>query len=94
MPYNETFDIVAFRSRSHALKFCQTLNQEGCAARIISTPKEIALGCGLSVRFEPYVTPRAIEIYKRFNLPIIGFYHIERMGSITNIKRIHHESTF
>ncbi|HPT78336.1 MAG TPA: DUF3343 domain-containing protein [Candidatus Atribacteria bacterium] len=88
MPYNETFDIVAFRSRQHAIHFNQVLQEAGINAHIISTPREVALGCGISLKFSPYVTNKVISLYKAYNPPIIGFYHVTRTGGSTIIARI------
>ena len=90
MPYQESFDIIAFRSRQHALHFSQILRNEGYNNQIMSTPKEVALGCGLSIRFSPYMTPQIINIFRRYNKPIIGFYHVVRTGANSTITRIPH----
>ena len=73
MPYQESFDIIAFRSRQHAFHFSQVLRDQGISSQVMSTPKEVALGCGLSIRFSPYNTKQILQIYKRFNSPILGF---------------------
>lgn len=89
MSYREDYDIIAFRSRSHALKFSQILNNAGYLNHhIVSTPKEVSVGCGLSIKFTPDITPHAIGIYNMCRYPISGFYHIERVGNMTNITRI------
>ncbi len=41
---------VAFRSRTHTVKFAEYLNQVGVSNEIINTPKEAGVGCGLSVK--------------------------------------------
>lgn len=88
MPYQETFDIIAFRSRQHAFHFSQILRDQGIGSQVMSTPKEVALGCGLSIRFSPYVTNRVLNIYRNYNSPIIGCFHVTRNGSTTSIARI------
>ena len=45
------YGIAAFRSRHQVMKFEEALKKEGLMVRVISTPREIALGCGLSVQF-------------------------------------------
>lgn len=42
--------IVAYRSRSHTVKFHEFLNRIGVGSQIINTPKEAGVGCGLSVK--------------------------------------------
>lgn len=88
MSYRDSFDIAAFRSRSHALRFSQILKDSGYSNDIISTPKEVSVGCGLSVKFLPSLTPYVIQLYKRYRYPVSGFYRIERLGTITQITRI------
>lgn len=88
MPYQESFDILSFRSRQHAFHFSQILRDQGISNQVMSTPKEVALGCGLSLRFSPYMTRRILQIYRQYNSPIIGCYHVERTGSNTSTARI------
>ena len=42
--------VVAFRSRTHTIKFYNFLGQNGILSEIINTPKEAGVGCGLSVK--------------------------------------------
>ena len=88
MPFQESFDILSFRSRQHAFHFSQVLRDQGIPSQVMSTPKEIALGCGLSLRFSPYMTGRVIQVYRQFNSPVIGCYHVERTGADTRVSRI------
>ena len=41
--------VVAFRSRAHTIKFSGFLLNNGINNRIVNTPKEAGVGCGLSV---------------------------------------------
>lgn len=88
MPYSEIFDIVALRSRQHAFHLNQLIRNEGISTQLISTPRELSLGCGISIRFSPFVTQRVISIYKKSMVDIIGFFHIEKSGSTMRITRI------
>lgn len=88
MPCQESFDIVAFRSRQHAFHFSQVLRQEGYAVQVMSTPKEVALGCGLSVRYSHYMRPQVLRILKRYNKPIQGVYHVLREGASSAVSRV------
>ena len=51
---------VAFRSRAHTIKFYDLLKENGLTAQIINTPKEVGVGCGLSVQ----VSKMQIDIVK------------------------------
>jgi len=85
----ENFAIIAFRSRQHALYFNQILKREGYEVQLISTPKGISLGCGLSLRFSPHQINKIIEVYKHNTVPIIGFYLVKRTGNYSELKRVH-----
>lgn len=91
MSFSDNFDIIAFRSRNYALWFSSLMREAGFANQIISTPKEIAMGCGLSVKFSPYITPRVIQLYNSNKCPIVGFYHMERISNMCRLIRISHE---
>ena len=42
--------VIAFRSRSHTIKFHSFLENNGVKSEIINTPKNAGVGCGLSVK--------------------------------------------
>lgn len=74
MPYG----IASFRSRQQVFAFESVLKRAGIRAQIVSTPREVALGCGLSVRFELSDIARVGDLY-RHSQPqnLIGFYQVE-----------------
>lgn len=79
---NQSFGIAAFRSRTHVMRMESALRRAGLAAGIVSTPREVALGCGLSVRFDLRDTPRVMALYKSMNPgALIGFYRVEDYGT-------------
>ena len=43
--------MAAFRSRQQVLRFEATLRQRGVPTQVVTTPRDISMGCGLSVRF-------------------------------------------
>ncbi len=88
MPYQESFDIIAYRSRQHAFQFSQVLRNNGYQVQVMSTPKEVAVGCGLSIRFSPYMTQGIRQLFQRYSKPIIGFYHVERLGTRSVVTHI------
>lgn len=49
---DEVFGIAAFRSRQQVMNFEGALRRAGLRVKVISTPRDVAVGCGLSVRFE------------------------------------------
>ncbi len=77
----ELFGVAAFRSRQQVLKFDNVLRKSGIQSMIISTPKEISIGCGLSVRFNITDKDMVIHLYKLTKpSSLIGFYKVERVG--------------
>ena len=79
MTMPETFAIASFRSRQQVLRFEAALRREGIAASVITTPRDVSLGCGLSVRFEIEdfaAVKRVTRMLQPTNL--IGFYAVER----------------
>ena len=47
----DVYGLAAFRSRQQVLRFEAALKRQGVPARVVTTPRDIAMGCGLSVRF-------------------------------------------
>ena len=74
---SETLAIAAFRSRQQVQYFEALLLRQGMAAQIINTPHEIAIGCGVSVRFRESDYARVLSTYEahRGSLgSLVGFY--------------------
>ena len=77
-----TFGLAAFRSRTQVLRFEEALRRAGLSAGVVSTPREIAMGCGLSVRFDLGQYPQALSVYRRLNPgALIGFYRVDGYGT-------------
>ena len=77
-----SFGIAAFRSRTQVLRLEDALRRAGLSAGVISTPREVAMGCGLSVRFELSDYPRVVSVYRQLNPgALIGFYRVDHYGT-------------
>lgn len=73
----ENFCIASFASRLQVMAFEEALKHQGMKASIVTTPRAVALGCGLSVRFEEADFPRVKALYKALGLGnLIGFYRV------------------
>ena len=82
----EIFGIAAFRSRQQVLRFEAALRREGISAQVINTPRDVALGCGLSVRFPIEDAPRVQRVLERTRPGnLIGVYRVERSGGRTHL---------
>ena len=79
---NTSFGIAAFRSRTQVLRLEDALRRAGLDAGVISTPREVAMGCGLSVRFDLSDYPQVVSVYRRMNPgALIGFYRVDHYGT-------------
>ncbi len=75
----EAFGIASFRSRQQVLKFEGALRRAGVRVSVITTPRDVAVGCGLSIRFELADQDRVMEVYSQLRPSnLIGFYRVER----------------
>ncbi len=87
----ESFGIAAFRSRQAVLRFDDQLRKAGIPTQIITTPRAISMGCGLSIRFDQRALPSAMEIYhtQQPSPNLIGFYiarNVEGRISVTSVR--------
>ncbi len=81
MTMQEHFGIAAFRSRQQVLRFEAALKREGLPVRVMTTPREVALGCGLSVYFPLEIAPRVMDAVDRCQPEhMIGVYQVEKSG--------------
>ena len=77
----DAYGVAAFRSRQQVLRFESILRRRGVPVRVISTPRDISMGCGLSVRF-PLEYAQAVRRALREESPanLIGLYRAEYYG--------------
>ena len=75
----ENFCIAAFSSRLQVMAFEEALKGQGIRASIVTAPRAVALGCGLSVRFDEQDATRVKAVYQALGLGnLIGFYRVTR----------------
>ncbi len=77
----DTFIVVAFRSRTQSLHFKRLLTPMGVEGEIISTPIEISIGCGISVKMEQRDL-NAVKnlLYQKQFSSFVGVYLVEFNG--------------
>ena len=69
--------ILAFRSRTHAIKLNEALSKEGYYTTLTATPTGIGNGCSMSVRTERTALLRAQEVIEAQSLTtFIGAYEV------------------
>lgn len=92
----EVFGIAAFRSRQQVLRFESALKRAAIRVQVVSTPRDVAVGCGLSVRFDMQDVDKVIAVYQRTQPGnLIGFYQVERTGvGRPNLTPIFHPRNF
>jgi len=91
----EQFGIASFRSRQQVMGFQRALRHAGVPAEIITTPRSVSVGCGLSVRFE---LGNARDVYDVYQVAkpgnLIGFYRVQREEGRTNVKPLGMQATY
>lgn len=79
---SSSFGIAAFRSRTQVLRLEDALRRAGLSAGVISTPRQVAIGCGLSVRFELSEYSQVMAVYRRLSpTALVGFYRVDGFGT-------------
>ena len=77
----DAYGVAAFRSRQQVLRFEDKLKQRGVPVQIITTPRAISMGCGLSVRFPLEGANRVRQALREENpTNLIGVYRAEYDG--------------
>ncbi len=81
MTQNEVFLIVSFRSRQQVMYLDKMLKKQNIKTEIMTTPKSISMGCGLSVKLPLSYLSQAKNIVHTASLTnLIGFYKGERQN--------------
>lgn len=75
----EDYGIAAYRSRTQVLRLEAQLKRDGIPCAVVSTPREVALGCGLSVRFDLVDLERVRRAVSR--VPTQGLIGLYQVGS-------------
>ena len=82
----ESYGIAAFRSRQQVLRFEDMLRREGMNVQVVTTPRAVALGCGLSVRFALEDAERVRAALRRANPGnLIGLYRVEQSSGRASV---------
>lgn len=81
--------IAAFKSRSQMIRFDEALKKAGIGTEIISTPKAIALGCGLSIQFDQAGLETAKVLIKALSPTAFeGFYLIQNENNTVKVLKM------
>lgn len=83
---NDVYGIAAYRSRQQVLMLESALRREGVNVKIVTTPREVSMGCGLSARFELSDAPHVARTVRRMNTGnLIGLYRVEYANGRTKL---------
>ena len=85
----DVYGVAAFRSRQQVLRYEAALRRLGVPTQVVTTPRDISMGCGLSVRFPLEMLPearRALAISNPGNL--IGLYRAEYDGARLHVSAV------
>lgn len=83
---NDVYGIAAYRSRQQVLMLESALRREGVNVKIVTTPREVSMGCGLSARFELSDAPHVARTVHRMNTGnLIGLYRVEYANGRTKL---------
>ena len=78
----DVYGVAAFRSRQQVLRYEAVFRRMGVPVRVISTPRGISMGCGLSVRFPIEYLAQARGALAAVNSEnLIGLYRAEYDGN-------------
>lgn len=78
----KSYGVIAFRSRQQVLLMERELRSAGFSVRVINTPHEIAIGCGLSVQFNLKDYDGVMGVYNKVRpRALVGFYRVDPQGT-------------
>ncbi len=78
-----------FRSKTQAINFVEILNKNNIPSKIVSTPKEANLGCGISATISLYYLDFAKNIINKHKFDAFKkFIIVEKNGLRTSTRTI------
>lgn len=70
--------MAVFWSRAQSMDYAQKLREYGIPSETVPAPKEASIGCGVCVRFDDRVFPRAKAVLRMGRYATFkGFYKVE-----------------
>ena len=83
---NDVYGIAAYRSRQQVLMLESAMRREGVNVKIVTTPREVSMCCGLSARFVLSDAPHVARTVRRMNTGnLIGLYRVEYANGRTKL---------
>ena len=82
------FAFVSFISRTTTSRAYNFLLSKGVSCQLFSTPREVNVGCGLSVRFSQGDTDRVKSLIGTSHPNLVGFFRVSGSGLNRIVTRI------
>lgn len=81
--------ILSFRSRNQTARMYEIFAANGIPSKIVNTPREANVGCGISLRFGEGYLPRARQVAMRYpQSTYIGFFKVSYNGKTFFVRRL------
>lgn len=78
--------LAIFRNKTETMAFYSILLSYKVPARIVNTPKQALIACGISVKFAVADYQKAMQIFKRRRFSsFVGFYKVFEDGATYSI---------
>jgi len=87
---DQSYGIAAFRSRQQVMRLERQLSAMGVSAKVISTPREVALGCGLSVRFDLNNAAQVSKAVSQMDTAnMVGVYRVDMQNGRSRLTSLY-----
>ena len=81
--------VAVFKSRTQVMSFVEFMKSQGVQFKLIATPKEAHVGCGVSAEFPQIKLNLAKHVVNSIGFSaFVGFFLIEKHGTHTTVVRI------
>ena len=81
--------IFAFRSRAQSMRYYNELKKKGVSCAMINTPREISVGCGLSVKTDDGSYSVAVDVLNKLALnTFLGAFSVTFSGRDKTVRRL------
>lgn len=82
--------VVVFKTKTEVFLFLDQAKAYGINGRVVSTPKELKTGCGLSAGLNDNYAPFAVKIIKNGNFStFFGIFRLKRSGLKSSLTKIY-----
>lgn len=82
--------VVVFKSKAEVFSFLDKAKAFGISGSVVSTPKELKTGCGLSVGLNDNYATFAVKIVNSGNFPtFFGIFRLKRNGLKSTLTKIY-----